>query len=258
MQKLLKIMLTTLLASLLVACASTPTSKQSSAPVTSSANRSSSANQSQKKTDPKPTQTRLAQFNLKLEQALPGTLLPQVDGSSTGSQNLNLRYSQDDSENDIFYSVGDQPLDFNAPEVQDEKPYAVLKKFKNVTDPAKLIHFEQVETGLPQTQLDANTVATTQGAAGTIYLQFNKSDWSFVVIASSVNGEKPEPTAKQLLALVNKYGVPQTETKGSVQVRVGESAGSLNTVITWQVDQDVYQLQTHSLETAFKMLASLQ
>ncbi|GHN36277.1 hypothetical protein ME792_14030 [Lactobacillus delbrueckii] len=185
-------------------------------------------------------------------------LLPEDDGLGQGSSNLNIRYTSSSSQNVVYYSVGNSPLALNDSRIASEKPYAVLTEKKNVADASSLINYQEPKTGLPAVKIAGNVTGTEEGAAGSTYLQFNQGQWSFVVRASNVQGQKPLPTAQKLLTLYQQYGLPDTAAKASVRVDVGESLGSLNTVITWAKGSSVYQLKAHSTETAFKMLKSLK
>lgn len=200
---------------------------------------------------------RIGTLTSQLRAKLPGMLLPAADGLGQGSSNLNIRYTSSSSQNVVYYSVGNSPLALNDSRIASEKPYAVLTENKNVADPSSLINYQEPKTGLPAVKIAGNVTGTEEGAAGSTYLQFNQGQWSFVVRASNVQGQKPLPTAQKLLALYQQYGLPDTAAKSSVQVDVGESLGSLNTVITWAKGSSVYQLKAHSTKTAFKMLKSL-
>lgn len=228
-------------------------SAASSAKSSSSQASSKSAASSSQRADTNRIWTLTSQLRAKL----PGMLLPAADGLGQGSSNLNIRYTSSSSQNVVYYSVGNSPLALNDSRIASEKPYAVLTENKNVADPSSLINYQEPKTGLPAVKIAGNVTGTEEGAAGSTYLQFNQGQWSFVVRASNVQGQKPLPTAQKLLALYQQYGLPDTAAKSSVQVDVGESLGSLNTVITWAKASSVYQLKAHSTETAFKMLKSL-
>lgn len=228
-------------------------SAASSAKSSSSQASSKSAASSSQRADT----NRIGTLTSQLRDKLPGMLLPAADGLGQGSSNLNIRYTSSSSQNVVYYSVGNSPLALNDSRIASEKPYAVLTENKNVADPSSLINYQEPKTGLPAVKIAGNVTGTEEGAAGSTYLQFNQSQWSFVVHASNVRGQKPLPTAQKLLALYQQYGLPYTTAKASVQVDVGESLGSLNTVITWAKGSSVYQLKAHSTETAFKMLKSL-
>lgn len=210
------------------------------------------------KSAPSSTASRMSSLTAQLRTQLPGMLLPTVDGLGQGSENLNARWTSSASQNVIYYSVGNSPFPLNASQVAKEKPYAVLTENKNVTDASSLINYQEPKSGLPTVKLDGQVTGTEEGAAGSTYLQFNQGQWSFVVRASQVQGQEALPTAKALLKLYQQYGLPASGSNASVQVDVGESLGSLNTVITWSKGSSVYQMKAHSTETAFKMLKSLQ
>lgn len=235
------------------AAKSAASSAVSSAKSSSSQASSKSAASSSQRADANRIGTLTGQLRAKLS----GMLLPAADGLGQGSGNLNIRYTSSSSQNVVYYSVGNSPLSLNDSRIASEKPYAVLTENKNVADASSLINYQEPKTGLPAVKVAGNVTGTEEGAAGSTYLQFNQGQWSFVVRASNVQGQKPLPTAQKLLALYQQYGLPDTAEKSSVQVDVGESLGSLNTVITWAKGSSVYQLKAHSTETAFKMLKSL-
>lgn len=234
-------------------------SKSAAKSVSSSAKSSSSraSSKSAASSSQRANANRMGTLTSQLRVKLPGMLLPAADGLGRGSNNLNIRYTSSSSQNVVYYSVGNSPLALNDSRIASEKPYAVLTENKNVADPSSLINYQEPKTGLPVVKIAGNVTGTEEGAAGSTYLQFNQGQWSFVVRASNVRGQKPLPTAQKLLALYQQYGLPYTTAKASVQVDVGESLGSLNTVITWAKGSSVYQLKAHSTETAFKMLKSL-
>lgn len=235
------------------AAKSAASSAASSAKSSSSQASSKSAASSSQRADT----NRIGTLSRQLRGKLPGMLLPAADGLGQGSSNLNIRYTSSSSQNVVYYSVGNSPLALNDSRIASEKPYAVLTENKNVADASSLINYQEPKTGLPAVKIAGNVTGTEEGAAGSTYLQFNQGQWSFVVRASNVQGQKPLPTAQKLLALYQQYGLPDTAAKSSVQVDVGKSLGSLNTVITWTKGSSVYQLKAHSTETAFKMLKSL-
>lgn len=233
---------------------SNSTSSQSSSTTSSS---SASSSSSEKQSSTQAPKGRMGQLTAKLRKALPGMLLPTKDGLGNGSDNLNVRYTKSGNVNKVYYSVGNSPAEFNASSVKNEKPYAVLTQTKN-GDADSIINYMPAQSGLPTVKLDSSTKATTQGAAGSTYIQWNKNKWSFVVKGNNQLKQDPKGRAKTVLALVNQYGVPSTSSHGSVNVVMGDSVGSLNTTIAWQDGDSVYQLKAHDTETAFKMLNSLK
>lgn len=223
-------------------------------------NSSSSASSSSKVTSQAPKENRMDILTAKLHQVFPNMTLPTADGLGEGSNNLNVRYTKNGNKNVIYYSVGDRPVTFNSASLKNEKPYAILTEVTNANSStaSDMINYQAAQKGLPTVKLNDSITATTQGAAGQQYVQWNKGNYSFVVQASSQSNDDPVKGAKELLALVNKYQLPATSKNASVQVIMGSSEGSLNTIISWQDGNDVYQIQAHETETALKMLASLK
>lgn len=207
-----------------------------------------------------PKESRMSKLTSELRKALPDMTLPTRDGLGQGSNHLNVRYTKSGNTNIVYYSVGSSAKSFNNSSIKNEKPYAVLTEIKNASDSEAedLINYTPEQKGLPTKKLDANTTATMQGAAGQRYLQWNKNNYSFVIQASSQMKKDPTNRGKKVLALSKRYALPTTSDKGSVHVTLGDSVGSLNTVIAWQDGKNVYQIKAHDTTTAFKMLASLK
>lgn len=246
----------------LSACSNNSQSNSSS----SSNNKASSAKVEKKQSSSSqsssqaPKESRISDLTAELRKALPDMLLPTKDGLGQGSNNLNVRYTISANTNVVYYSVGNSAQAFNASSVKNEKPYAVLTEKKNLSsdDITDFINYMPEQSGLPTKKLDADTKSTTQGAAGSTYAQFNKNGYSFLIQANNQRKQDPIGRAKSVLALFKQYGLPKTAKNGSVQVKIGDSVGSLNTVISWQDGNNVYQLKAHDTTTAFKMLASLK
>ena len=227
---------------------------------TSSQSSSSGTSQSSKPSSQSPKESRISKLTSDLRKVFPNMALPTNDGLGQGSSKLNVRYNKSGNTNIIYYSVGNSAADFNAASVKNEKPYAVLTEVTNASssEASDLINYIPAQSGLPTKKLDSSTTATIQGAAGQRYLQWNSDNYSFVIQASSQLREDPTDRGKKVLALYKQYGLPKTSNKGSLYVTVGDSVGSLNTVIAWQDGSNVYQIQAHDTETTFKMLASLK
>lgn len=221
---------------------------------------STSSSSSSKPSSQSPKESRISKLTSDLRKVFPNMALPTNDGLGQGSSKLNVRYNKSSNTNIIYYSVGNSAADFNAASVKNEKPYAVLTEVTNASssEASDLINYIPAQSGLPTKKLDSSTTATIQGAAGQRYLQWNSDNYSFVIQASSQLKKDPTDRGKKVLALYKQYGLPKTSNKGSLHVTVGDSVGSLNTVIAWQDGSNVYQIKAHDTETAFKMLASLK
>ncbi|GFZ27443.1 hypothetical protein [Lactobacillus corticis] len=277
MKKQSLIYLLPLCALLLAGCGANSTSKSNSSQSSSSSAVSSKKAKKQKKAKAKSTsssssaakssssassstaktQTRMQQLTSNLRQVFPGMLLPTQDGLGQGADKLNVRYSANNAQNVVYYSVGNQPLAFNSPQVSQELPYAVLTQYKHEQN-SGLIHYQAPQRGLPKENLDENIQATVEGAAGSTYVNWKIGNYSFVVRGINQFNHDPVAFAKKALLYYKIYGLPQTSTKAAFYVTMGDAAGSLNTIVTWQHGNTVYQLKAHDTQTAFKMLSSLK
>lgn len=234
------------------AAAKSTSSSSSAAKSDSSSSASSSASSSTTK-----TQTRMQQLTSNLRQVFPGMLLPTQDGLGQGADKLNVRYSANNAQNVVYYSVGNQPLAFNSPQVSQELPYAVLTQYKHEQN-SGLIYYQAPQHGLPKENLDENIQATVEGAAGSTYVNWKIGNYSYVVRGINQFNHDPVAFAKKILLYYKIYSLPQTSTKAAFYVTMGDAAGSLNTIITWKHGHNVYQLKAHDTLTAFKMLSSLK
>ena len=224
---------------------------------TEKTNNESESNHSQSQA---PQTSRLLQMNRQLKKVFPEMILPQSDGLTSGSDKLNVRYTKANGENDIYYSVGKTALKFNNPAIKKERPFAVLSEENNLNDSqtADVINFQADDKSLPQVKVTDDVVATQQSGAGQTYLSWTQGKWSFSIHASTVADQEPLTTAKKVAALAKKYKLPEPQTHGSMRIQVAESYGSLGNVISWKQNNRVYQIRSHSLDTAFKMIASMK
>lgn len=230
-------------------------SKQESKSTSKSSTSSQSRSQSQA-----PEASRLAQMNRRLRSVFPSMPLPQNDGLGQGSKTLNIRYTQEGNTNTIYYSVGRNAKNFNAANVKSELPYATLSDSQGLTSDqiSQRINYQNIESGLPTVDLGNNVTATEQAGAGQRYVTWHKDMWSITVHGNSVNNLDPVPNSKNLVSLLKRYNLPKTSNNASVVVNMGDSYGSLNTIITWEQNGHLYQMKAHSTETALAMLASLK
>lgn len=227
-----------------------------------SASSSSKANSSSssKPSSQAPKESRVNSLSAELRKEFPDMLLPTKDGLGQGSDKLNVRYTKKGNTNTIYYSVGNSAKNFNDASLKNEKPYAVLTEVQSVSSSKAedMINFIPAQKGLSTKKLDSKTKATVQGAAGTSYLQWNDDGYSVVVRKNNKIKSSQVKFAKKVLALINKYGLPEKSGNASVQVTMGDSLGSLHTVITWKHGKDLYQIKAHDTQTALIMLASLK
>ncbi|MCM0599836.1 hypothetical protein [Periweissella fabalis] len=226
----------------------------------SSSNKSVTSTQTPSK--PATTDNRIGQLNTKLVDVLGKIALPQVDGLNKGSANLNVRYTGDTNNYQIFYSVGNQPRPFNAANLKNENPYAIFQKqtFSSVDQAAQQINYISPDNnqGLPSTDLGSGITGYSQMGAGNIHLVWNEGNWSLSVHAINIENQDPKPMAKEIVTLLNTYRLPIPDKHGQVQLDVNINPGARDQIIRWQAKNVVYTITAHDPSTAIKLAASIK
>lgn len=240
---------------------------QSTAPSSSTsadaASTSSTQNQSKKiAIKQASTTSRIGQLNHQLQAALGDIALPQADGLDKGSSNLNVRYTGDTNNYQIFYSVGNRPSAFNATTLSKQNPYATLKKetfSSNAQAAAQINHIDaQSNKGLPTTDLGSGLTGYSDMGAGNIHLLWNEGNWSLSVHAINIENQDPTPMAKKVVQLLNTYSLPAPNKYGQIQFDVNINPGARNQIIKWQDQNIVYTIEAHDPTTAIKFAASIK
>lgn len=207
------------------------------------------------------TSSRLNQLNKQLTTALGNIALPQADGLENGSNNLNIRYTGNTSNYQIFYSVGNQPTTFNNPTLKQQNAYAILQKqtYGSKSDAEAQINYlpKSVNQGLPSVDLGSGITGYRDSGAGNIHLLWNEGHWSLSVHAINIKNQDPEPLAKQIVSLLNQYSLPAPDKVGQINFDVNINPGARDQIISWQDGNVVYSITAHDPVTAIKMAASI-
>lgn len=251
------------------ASSTTSSSTTSSSATSSSTSAQNSSSASSSKTPSKEaavslasSTSRLGQLNHKLQTKLGNIALPQADGLTNGSANLNIRYTGDAKNYQIFYSVGNQPREFNAAVLTKENPYAILQKetfASNAQAAEKINHINaDANKGLPATDLGSGITGHSEMGAGNIHLVWNEGNWSLSVHAINIENQDPKPMAKQIVQLLNTYRLPAPNQYGQIQFDVNIIPGDRNQIIKWQEQNIVYTITAHDPTTAIKLAASIK
>lgn len=241
-------------------------SSTSSSAATSSSNTSTTTSTSTRKENKAVTTavsgSRISQLNKQLESSLGNIALPQDDGLTNGSNNLNIRYTGSSSNYQIFYSVGNTPTSFNNPTLTQQNAYAVLQKqsFGSKSDAASQINYLPASgnQGLPTVNLGSGITGYKDQGAGNIHLLWNEGHWSLSVHAINIENQDPTPLAKQTVTLLNQYFLPAPNKIGQISFDVNIEPGARDQVISWQDGSSVYTLSAHDPATAIKMVASIK
>ncbi|MGV6878246.1 hypothetical protein [Lactiplantibacillus plantarum] len=223
--------------------------------------RASAANKSV--TQPTAT-TRLAALNQQLTKTLgKQVLVPQVDGLTSGSSKLNMRYSGDAANYTIHYSVGQQAQPFNAAAVVDETTYATVTKttYATTNAAAKQVGYRDNKStaGLPTVDLGHQITAHIDAGAGQRYIMWNEGRWSLTVHANMMHEDAGVALAKQAVATFEQVYLPAPQSVGAITFdAISSGSGPLDQVIQWQAGKVVYQVKAQEMATAIKMAASMQ
>ena len=223
--------------------------------------RASAANKSV--TQPTAT-TRLAALNQQLTKTLgKQVLVPQVDGLTSGSSKLNMRYSGDAANYTIHYSVGQQAQPFNATAVVDETAYATVTKttYATTNAAAKQVGYRDNKStaGLPTVDLGHQITAHIDAGAGQRYIMWNEGRWSLTVHANMMHEDAGVALAKQAVATFEQVYLPAPQSVGAITFdAISSGSRPLDQVIQWQAGKVVYQVKAQEMATAIKMAASMQ
>ncbi|TYA04653.1 hypothetical protein FXE15_08085 [Lactobacillus sp. CAB1-7] len=223
--------------------------------------RASAANKSV--TQPTAT-TRLAALNQQLTKTLgKQALVPQVDGLTSGSSKLNMRYSGDAANYTIHYSVGQQAQPFNATAVVDETAYATVTKttYATTNAAAQQVGYRDNKStaGLPTVDLGHQITAHIDAGAGQRYIMWNEGRWSLTVHANMMHEDAGVALAKQAVATFEQVYLPAPQSVGAITFdAISSGSGPLDQVIQWQAGKVVYQVKAQEMATAIKMAASMQ
>ena len=223
--------------------------------------RASAANKSV--TQPTAT-SRLAALNQQLTKTLgKQALVPQVDGLTSGSSKLNMRYSGDAANYTINYSVGQQAQPFNAAAVVDETAYATVTKttYATTNAAAQQVGYRDNKStaGLPTVDLGHQITAHIDAGAGQRYIMWNEGRWSLTVHANMMHEDAGVALAKQAVATFEQVYLPAPQSVGAITFdAISSGSGPLDQVIQWQAGKVVYQVKAQEIATAIKMAASMQ
>ncbi|PKX59322.1 hypothetical protein [Lactiplantibacillus plantarum] len=245
--------------------ATSSTSSRPQAATTHSSKTARERDSAANKSVTQPTATsRLAALNQQLTKTLgKQALVPQVDGLTSGSSKLNMRYLGDAANYTINYSVGQQAQPFNAAAVVDETAYATVTKttYATTNAAAQQVGYRDNKStaGLPTVDLGHQITAHIDAGAGQRYIMWNEGRWSLTVHANMMHEDAGVALAKQAVATFEQVYLPAPQSVGAITFdAISSGSGPLDQVIQWQAGKVVYQVKAQEMATAIKMAASMQ
>lgn len=239
-------------------------STQSSAQSSSVTRNQSSTNSNSSASNQSITSSsRIDSLNHELTQKLGNVILPTSDGLTTHNGKLNIRYSGNEANYRILYSVGNQSLDLNATQTTKQTPYASFQKktYDSATAAASAVDYTKPSQnkGLPKVKLSSKITGYENAGGGQNYILWNEGNWSLAVHGSVVNHTDPKSTAVQTVKLLDSHTLPVPNNYGAIKFNVHAAKDHLrDQSISWQDGQTVYTLQGTDIGTAVAMAASVK
>lgn len=201
-------------------------------------------------------------MNHELTQKLGNVTLPTSDGLTTHNGKLNIRYSGNQANYRILYSVGNQALNLNATQTK-QTPYASFQKktYDSASAAASAVDYTKPSQnkGLPKVKLSSKITGYENAGGGQNYILWNEGNWSLAVHGSVVNHTDPKSTAVQTVNLLDGHTLPTPDNHGAIKFNVHAAKDHLrDQTISWQNGQVVYTLQGTDIRTAVAMAASVK
>lgn len=160
-----------------------------------------------------------------------------------------------------------QPAAVNSEDASKGTPIATVEgtEYKNATLAGKEINYQQVDLSghqIPPVDLGRNIKAEEDAGAGHGYLNWNEGRW-YITMDSPNNPEYKNKTypdskqlAKQIVAYLDQYLLPAPQKVG--MIAIDNWNNNMETIITWQQNQMVYQVTSSDPMTALKVAVAMR
>ncbi|MEI5993334.1 hypothetical protein [Candidatus Enterococcus mansonii] len=194
-----------------------------------------------------------------LNAAFPNDRLPQAILTSQTAEYLSAATTRTaDQENfRILYYAENGPISVNDNAVNNLQPIASFEKKTYSSNEAAANAVGQIiDNGGSKIDLGYGITGYQQGAAGSSYLSWQEGNWSLVVRASNIEGEKAEPLAKEVVAYLEQAMLPAPKNVGQITLTTTPSNSYQNNSVLWQKGSAVYTIQHFDALQAVKMTVS--
>lgn len=237
-------------------------SGQSTTETTQLAGTTSSTTQSSTKLESTTQQTtsseHIAQINpaQALQAAFPNEQTPTAAVNHT--QTMNIAVADEGSRFSVLYYDMAQPLVLNSKELNAQQPIAHFEKvqYDSAEQAKAAVNQLNGQDGAMGLDLGYSITGYQQGAAGSTYLSWSEGKWSLYVQASNSEGQDPVPTAKEVVAFLEKNYLPAPNTAGQIAIHLNATGYQANQ-ITWQDNTIVYTVSNNDAIAALKMAVSM-
>lgn len=216
---------------------------------------SQSTIKSEKNTPAKQAEAVLNQLN----KEFPNDQLPQAILTSQTPEYLTAATTSaaDQGNFRLLYYAENRAIAVNDLAVNDLQPIASFEKksYESTTAAASAVN-QIIDNGGRQVDLGYGITGYQQGAAGSSFLSWQEGNWSMVVRASNVGGEKAEPLAKEAVAYLETAMLPAPQNVGQLSLTTTKSDSYQNNSVVWQRGTTVYTIQHFDALQALKMTVS--
>ncbi|MGK0552272.1 hypothetical protein ACSFB8_08090 [Enterococcus faecalis] len=196
-----------------------------------------------------------------LEDAFPNQGLPQAILTSKTAPYLTAATTptQDQANFRILYYAEQAAIAVNDLQVNQLTPIAAFEK-KTYNSPAQAQAAVQQnnDDGGQAVDLGHGIIGHQQGAAGSSYLTWQEGNWRLLVQASNVQGENPQPLAKQIVDLLEKEMLPAPKDAGRITLSASSGTDYQQNAVVWQENNVVYTIHHFDPVQAIKMATSIE
>ncbi len=171
---------------------------------------------------------------------------------------LNIAVANETNRFSVLYFDMKQSLVLNDQALNNQQPIAHFEKksYSSEKEAKEAVNQLNGSDGVATIDLGYGITGYQQGAAGSTYLSWNEGNWSLYVQASNIEGQDPIPTAKKVVAFLEKNYLPAPKTVGQIAIHLNMNDYQANQII-WQDHKLVYTISHSDTIAALKMAVSM-
>lgn len=157
----------------------------------------------------------------------------------------------------VSYYLVDQQIPLNDPLLSNATPVAQFQRIlHNSVEEAKNDVAPNTDADGQPVDLGYNITGHQQSGAGSTYLNWQEGNWSLAVQANNLDGEDPQPLAKEIVEYLEKAFLPAPKDVGSGNFVVTSSDYRSN-LVAWQEGTTVYKTSNENTMNSLKMAVSM-
>ncbi|MBV7389597.1 hypothetical protein [Enterococcus alishanensis] len=157
----------------------------------------------------------------------------------------------------VSYYLVDKQIPLNDPLLSNATPIGQFQRIlHNTTEEAKNDVAPNTDAGGQAIDLGHNIIGHQQSGAGSTYLNWQEGNWSMAIQANNLEGEDPQPLAKEIVEYLEKAFLPAPKDVGSGSFMINSSDYHSN-VVAWQEGTTVYKISNENTMNSLKMAVSM-